>query len=47
MTAFFIVTTVKTSNLTYEKCCSQSGTYFKKTMAFRKAEESPVCSDTS
>jgi hypothetical protein len=27
-----------------EKCCSQLSTYFKRNMAFRKADESLVCS---
>jgi hypothetical protein len=30
--------------LKYEKCCSQLSTYFKKHMAFRKADESLACS---
>jgi hypothetical protein len=28
-----------------EKCCSQLSTYFKRHMAFRKADESLVCPD--
>jgi hypothetical protein len=28
-----------------EKCCSQLSTYFKRLVAFRKADESLVCSD--
>jgi hypothetical protein len=30
-----------------EKCSPQFSTYFKRRMAFRKADESLVCSDTT
>jgi hypothetical protein len=32
-------------NMKNEKCCSQLSTYFKRHLAFRKADESRVCSN--
>jgi hypothetical protein len=32
-------------NMENEKCCSQLRIFFKRNMAFRKADESLLCSD--